>query len=222
MQRIIQNIQRAPREMIEAFATLAAATVYESNQQSGAMDHTIKPNVWGQRMCGSAVTVRCFPADNLMLHTAIAIAQPGDVIVAEVGGLLDAGYWGEITTVAAQARGVAGLVIAGGTRDHEAIAQRGFPVWSAAICMRATVKKNLGWVNHPVCVGGVEVHPGDLVLGDDDGVVVVPQARLTDVLVRAQAKEASEAEVMRRLQEGELTLDILGFRQSLTDLGVML
>ena len=219
MQRIIQDIKRAPKELVAAFAPLAAATVYESNAQSGAMDHTIKANVWGQRMCGSALTVRCFPADNLMLHTAIAIAQPGDVIVADVGGLLDAGYWGEITTVAAQAKGVVGLVIAGGTRDHEVIAGRGFPVWSSSICMRATVKKNLGWVNHPVSVGGVLVHPGDLVLGDDDGVVVVPQARLAEVLARAQAKEASEAEVMRRLQEGELTLDILGFRQALTDLG---
>lgn len=222
MQRIIQDIKRAPKEMVAAFAPLAAATVYESNEQSGAMDHTIKANVWGQRMCGSALTVRCFPADNLMLHTVIAIAQPGDVIVADVGGLLDAGYWGEITTVAAQAKGVVGLVIAGGTRDHEVIAGRGFPVWSSSICMRATVKKNLGWVNHPVSVGGVLVHPGDLVLGDDDGVVVVPQARLAEVLARAQAKEASEAEVMRRLQEGELTLDILGFRQALTDLGVTL
>lgn len=222
MQRIIQDIQRVPQDMIAAFGELAAATVYESNEQSGAMDHTIRPNVWGQHMCGGALTVRCFPADNLMLHTAIAIAQPGDVIVAEVGGLLDAGYWGEITTVAAQAKGIVGVVIAGGTRDHEVIARRGFPVWSAGLCMRATVKKNLGWINHPVCVGGVTVHPGDLVLGDDDGVVVVPQARLGEVLARARAKEASEAEVMARLEQGELTLDILGFRQALTALGVTL
>jgi len=222
MQRIIQDFQRVPQDMIAAYAELAAATVYEANDQSGAMDHTIRPNVWGQHMCGSALTVRCFPADNLMLHTAIALAQPGDVIVADGGGLLDAGYWGEITTVAAMSRGVAGLVIAGGTRDHEVIAKRGFPVWSSAICMRATVKKNLGWINHPVSVGGITVHSGDLVLGDDDGVVVVSQARLADVLARARAKEASEADVMRRLQEGELTLDILGFRKVLTELGVTL
>lgn len=222
MSRIIRDIQRAPADMIAAFAPLGAATVYESNEQSGAMDHTIRPNGWGQHMCGSALTVRCFPADNLMLHAAIAIAQPGDVIVADVGGLLDAGYWGEITTVAAMAKGVAGLVIAGGTRDREVIVKRGFPVWSSALCMRATVKKNLGWINHPVSVGGVTVNPGDLVLADDDGVVVVARERLAEVLARAQAKEASEAEVMRRLQAGELTLDILGFRQALTDLNVTL
>jgi len=222
MNRIIRDIERVPQETVAAYAQLPAATVYESNEQSGAMDHTLRPNAWGQRLCGSALTVRCFPADNLMLHTAIAMAQPGDVIVADVGGLLDAGYWGEITTVAAMAKGVAGLVIAGGSRDREVIVKRGFPVWSAAICMRATVKKNLGWINHPVVVGGVTVNPGDLVLGDDDGVVVVAQDRLAEVLARAQAKEAAEAEVMRRLQEGELTLDILGFRQALTDLGVEL
>jgi 4-hydroxy-4-methyl-2-oxoglutarate aldolase len=222
MDRIIQDVRRAPKEMIEAYAALPAATVYESNEQSGAMNHTIKPIVWGQRMCGSALTVRCFPADNLMLHAAIAIAQPGDVIVADVGELLDAGYWGEITTVAAMARGVAGLVIAGGARDHEVIVRRGFPVWSSAICMRATVKKNIGWINHLVSVGGVTVRPGDLVLGDDDGVVVVAQDRLAAVLERACAKEASEAEVMRRLEQGELTLDVLGFRKALTDHGITL
>lgn len=222
MERIIKQIQRAPQAMVAAYSQLAAATIYESNDQCGALDHTIRPFAWGQHMCGSALTVRCHPADNLMLHTAIGLAQPGDVIVADVGALEDAGYWGEITTVAAIARGVAGLVIAGGARDHEVIVKRGFPVWSSAICMRATAKRTIGWINHPVAVGGVIVHPGDLVLGDDDGVVVVAQDKLVEVLAKALAKEASEAEVMRRLERGELSLDILGFRKALTDNGVML
>lgn len=222
MDRIIREFERVPKEMVEAYASLGAATVYEANDQSGAMDHTIRPIAWGQHMCGSALTVRCFPADNLMLHTAIALAQPGDVIVADVGGLQDAGYWGEITTVAAMARGIAGLVIAGGIRDREVTVKRGFPIWSSAICMRATVKKTFGWINHPVVVGGVTVHPGDLILGDDDGVVVVPRAKLAQVLEKARAREASEAAVMRRLEQGELTLDILGFRKALAESGITL
>ncbi len=222
MERIAQGIQRVPKDMLASFAPLGAATVYEANDQSGAMDHTLRPIAWGQHVCGSALTVRCYPGDNLMLHTAIALAQPGDVIVADVGELQDVGYWGEITTVGALARGVAGLVIGGGIRDREVIVKRGFPIWSSAICMRAPVKKTIGWINQPVVVGGIMVHPGDLVLGDDDGVVVVSPAGLAEVLRKAQAKEASEVEVMRRLQGGEFTLDVLGFRKVLTEGGITL
>jgi len=217
---IEMDFERISQELIEAYAEQAAATVYESNDQSGAMDHTIRPLAWGQHACGSALTVRCHPGDNIMLHAALAIAQPGDVIVADVGGLLDAGYWGEITTVAAQARGVAGLVIGGGVRDREAIVKHGFPVWSAAICMRATVKRASKGLNSPVTVGGVTVHAGDLVLADDDGVVVIARERLRQVLDKTLAKETTEAGVMARLKEGELTIDLLGFRQTLHELGV--
>lgn len=220
MSTIKMDFERVPQELVEAYAEQAAATVYESNHQSGAMDHTIRPIAWGQHMCGSALTVCCHPGDNIMLHAALAIAQPGDVIVADVGGLQGAGYWGEITTVAAQARGVAGLVIGGGVRDREAIAKHRFPVWSAAICMRATVKRTSKGLNSPVTVGGVTVHAGDLVLADDDGVVVVARERLREVLDRARTKEATEAEVMARLEEGALTIDLLGFRQTLHQLGI--
>jgi len=219
MGAIKTDVHRVPQALIEAYASLGAATVYEANAQSGALDHTIRPIAWGQRMCGSALTVCCHPGDNIMLHAALAIARPGDVIVADVGELQDAGYWGEITTVAAIARGVAGLVIGGGVRDRAAIVARGFPVWSAAVCMRATVKRTARYVNHPVVVGGVTVHSGDLVLGDDDGVVVVAHDRLQEVLEKAQAKEASEAEIMSRLEAGALTIDLLGFRETLSELG---
>ena len=220
MSHIRTDFERIPQELIEAYAGQAAATVYESNDQSGAMDHSIRPIAWGQYVCGSALTVGCHPGDNIMLHAALAVAQPGDVIVADVGGLQGAGYWGEITTVAAQARGVAGLVIGGGVRDRKVIVERGFPVWSTAICMRATVKRTNKGLNIPVTVGGVTIHAGDLILGDDDGVVVVARDRLVEVLAKARAKEASETEVMARLEEGELTIDLLGFRQTLHQLGV--
>ena len=206
---------RISPELIEAYLALETATVYESNNKQGALDRAIRPIYSGIRLCGQALTVRCQPADNLTLHAAIALAQPGDVIVADVGGYQDAGHWGEITTVAAQVRGVAGLVINGGVRDIAAIRARGFPVFAAAVCMQATVKRTLGQINQPIHCGGVPVMPGDLVLGDDDGVVVVPQAQVEAVLAAARAKAEAEADVMRRLGEGELTLDILGFRSVL-------
>jgi 4-hydroxy-4-methyl-2-oxoglutarate aldolase len=208
--------------MIAAYAALESATVYEAAGPAGAMDHTVQPIVWGQRACGNALTVRCHPGDNLMLHAAIGIARPGDIIVADVGGLQDAGYWGEITTVAAQARGVVGLIIGGGIRDRAAIVARGFPIWSTGICMRATVKRTAGDLNVPVVVGGVAVAPGDLVLADDDGVVVVAQSALEVVLERARARETKEAQVMAQLEGGSLTLDLLGFRDTLEAQGISL
>jgi 4-hydroxy-4-methyl-2-oxoglutarate aldolase len=217
---IVRHAPRLSPEIVAAYAGQEASTVYEAAGGVGGMDHTVRPIAWGQHMVGNALTVRCHPADNLMLHAAIAMAQPGDVIVAEVGGLVDAGYWGEITTVAAMARGVVGLVIDGGVRDRAAIVGYGFPIWSRALCMRATVKKTPGAINHPVVVGGVAVYPGDLVLGDDDGVVVVARERVDEVLAASQARADKEAAVMERLRQGELTLDLLGFRQTLTDLGI--
>ncbi|MBC7234941.1 MAG: 4-carboxy-4-hydroxy-2-oxoadipate aldolase/oxaloacetate decarboxylase [Chloroflexi bacterium] len=219
---VLRHVPRVSPELLAAYADQEAATVYEAAGACGGMDHTIRPIAWGQRMVGSALTVRCHPADNLMLHAAIAIARPGDVIVADVGGLLDAGYWGEITTVAAMARGVVGLVINGGIRDRGPISELGFPIWSAAICMRATVKRTAGAINYPVVVGGVTVHPGDLVLGDDDGVVVVARERAAEVLATAKARASKEADVMERLRAGELTLDLLGFRRTLEGLGIHL
>jgi 4-hydroxy-4-methyl-2-oxoglutarate aldolase len=137
------------------------------------------------------------------------------VIVADVGDCLEAGHWGEITTVAAQARGVAGLVINGGVRDVAPIARRGFAVFAPAISMKATVKATPGLINHPIVCGGAAIHPGDLVLADDDGIVVVAHALVAQVLEAARQREEREAEVMRRLEAGELTLDVLGFRAAL-------
>ena len=220
MDQFMTHITRLPVEIIEAFRQHAAATVYEASGKQGAMDHTIRAIVPGARLCASALTVRCHPADNLTLHAAIALASPGDAIVADVGEFADAGHWGEITTVAAQARGVAGLVINGGVRDVAPIRQRGFPVFARGVCMRATVKETPGAINHPIVCGGSLVRPGDLVLGDDDGVVIVAQERAAAVLAATVAREQREAEVMRRLEAGELTLDILGFRQALERQGI--
>jgi 4-hydroxy-4-methyl-2-oxoglutarate aldolase len=215
MERFIVDIPRVALALVEAMREQSATTVYEAAGQQGGLDHIIRPIAPGMKLCGSALTVRCQPADNLTLHAAIALAQPGDVIVADVGACVEAGHWGEITTVAALARGVAGLVINGGVRDVGPIARRGFAVFAPAISMKATVKATSGLINHPIVCGGVTVHPGDLVLADDDGIVVVAHAQVAQVLEAARQREEREAEVMRRLEAGELTLDVLGFRTAL-------
>ncbi len=220
MDRFITDSPRVAADLVSAMYAQAATTVYEAAGQCGGMDHTIRSMVPGLKVCGSALTVRCHPADNLTLHAAIALALPGDVIVADVGAYLEAGHWGEITTVAAQARGVAGLVINGGVRDVAPITRRGFPLFAPAVSMTATVKATPGFINHAIVCGGVTVHPGDLVLADDDGVVIVDGAHVAAVLEAARAREEREAEVMRRLEAGDLTLDVLGFRQALDRHGV--
>jgi 4-hydroxy-4-methyl-2-oxoglutarate aldolase len=222
MSQFNTNITRASVELIAAFAEQESATVLESNEKEGAMIHTIRPIYPGIKMCGSALTVRCQAADNLTLHAAIAMAQPGDVIVADVGEALEAGHWGEITTVAALQRGVVGLVINGGVRDIAAIRERGFPIFSASISMKATVKNTPGQINHPIICGGVVVNPGDIVLGDDDGVVVVAREKAEAVLASARQRTEQEAGVMARLEKGESTLDILGFRKALEQRGIQI
>jgi 4-hydroxy-4-methyl-2-oxoglutarate aldolase len=215
VEQFVTDIPRVAPGLVAAMRELAATTVYEAAGQQGALDHAIRPIAPGMKLCGSALTVRCQAADNLTLHAAIALAQPGDVIVADVGACLEAGHWGEITTVAALARDVVGLVINGGVRDVQPIARRGFAVFAPAISMKATVKSTPGLINHPIVCGGVTVHPGDLVLADDDGVVVVTQERIASVLEAARQREERETDVMRRLEAGELTLDVLGFRAGL-------
>jgi 4-hydroxy-4-methyl-2-oxoglutarate aldolase len=199
------DVVRTPAHLVERFLAFETATVYEVNQKQGALSTTIRCLFPGTKMAGTALT----------LHAAIAMAQPGDVIVADVGGYTEAGHWGEITTAAAQHRGVVGLVINGGVRDIAAIRPRGFPIFAAAVCMKATVKAVPGRINHPISCGGVTIEAGDLVLGDDDDVVVVPRTRVEAVLTAAQQKTDAEAEVIRHIEQGELTLDILGFRQIL-------
>jgi len=211
MIHVIKKIERPEKAMVDSFATIAPATAHEVMGRTGAMDFEIKPIYSGMRVCGPAITVQCHPGDNGMLHKALAIAKPGDVLVASMGRV-DMGAWGEVLSTCAVARGVAGLVIDGMVRDGLGIKSIGFPVFSRGLCMRGTVKETIGFVNHPLCCGSVIVHPGDLVLGDDDGVVVISKANTTEELVRrCEDRERIEHEMMAKLRQGELTtLDILG------------
>jgi 4-hydroxy-4-methyl-2-oxoglutarate aldolase len=204
-----------PSATLDLFAQQAASTVYEAAGRTGALASYIRPIHPGTRLFGRALTVRCQPGDNLTLHAAVAVAQPGDVIVADAGAFAEAGHWGEVLTVAAMQRGVAGLVIDGSVRDVAAAAKRGFPVYSHGVCMKAALKVALGTLQQPIVCAGALVHPGDLVLGDDDGVVVVRPDRAAEVLAAAQAREDAEVGIMARLAQGEVTLDILQLRGKL-------
>jgi 4-hydroxy-4-methyl-2-oxoglutarate aldolase len=204
-----------PPEILAGLACRAASTVYEAAGRIGAMSGAIRPIGNGMRVCGPALPVRCQPADNLTLHAAVALAEPGEVIVADVGAFTEAGHWGEVLTVAARSRGVAGLVIDGGVRDVEAAQRRNYPVFAGGVSMKATVKEVLGTIGQPIFCGGVAVRLGDIVIADDDGVLVLPRELAAEALRASIARETAETEVMRRLEAGELTLDILGFRGKL-------
>jgi 4-hydroxy-4-methyl-2-oxoglutarate aldolase len=210
---ILQRDKRVSLEEINAARTLAAATLYEANRRSGALDPDIRQMAPGLNLYGAALTVRCQSGDNLTLHAAVALAQPGDVIVADVGDYGDAGHWGEILTVAAKSRHIAGLVINGGVRDIAMLAVHEFPVFARAVSMKAASKQIRGLINHPIRCGEVDINPGDLIVGDADGVVAIPHDVIGGVLAAGQEREAAEAKMMDRLRNGDLTLDLLNLRE---------
>jgi 4-hydroxy-4-methyl-2-oxoglutarate aldolase len=197
-------------DILEGLKQCGVATVYEAGGAIGALDAAIKP-VWpGAKVVGPAFTVRCHPGDNLPLHRALEQAGPGDVIVAQVGGLLG-GYWGGVMTVAAQARGIAGLVIDGGVRDSEELQRRGFPVFARGTGVFRTVKHEGGILQEPLLAGGILINPGDIILGDADGVMAIPRAKVEQFLEAARKREAAEVGYVERLQKGETTMEIYGF-----------
>jgi 4-hydroxy-4-methyl-2-oxoglutarate aldolase len=189
---VILNIARPQQALLEAFRGIGAATVYEAAGRIGSVHPSIKPLDRGMRLLGPAVTVRCHPRDNLMLHKALQIAREGDVLVAATDGYPEAGYWGGLMATSALARKLGGLAIDGCIRDSAEIIGMGFPIFCRGTCMRGTTKNVLGSVNQPIVFGEVLVHPGDLVLGDDDGLVVIPREQMQTVL--AASRQRVEAE----------------------------
>jgi 4-hydroxy-4-methyl-2-oxoglutarate aldolase len=208
MVHVITKVPRPGRKLIEPFSTIGAATVYEASGRQGSIDPRIKPLSRGMRVLGPAVTVECYPKDNLMLHKALQIAEGGDVLVASTQGYPDAGYWGGLMATSAVARKLGGLVIDGCVRDSAEIAEMGFPVFCLGTCMRGTIKGNLGRVNHPLLVGEVLVHPGDLVLGDDDGLVVVAREKIEAVLEASRARIGKEEEKAEGLAKGISSVEL--------------
>jgi 4-hydroxy-4-methyl-2-oxoglutarate aldolase len=206
-------IERTDRLVIDAARVLPAATLHEAGGRIGVMPCAIKPMAPSFRVCGSAVTVHSPGGDNLWLHRALYVAQPGDVLVVSVSDVHEFGYWGEIMSTAARARHLGGLVIDGCVRDGALLEQVGFPVFARGLCMRGTGKDfgARGWINHPLLFGELCVDAGDLVVGDADGVVVLPRERAADVVNAAVAREQKEAGVLARLRQGERTLEVYDF-----------
>ncbi len=220
MAHVIRNFERISAELVRRYQKLSSATVHEASGGKGALSSRIKPISPEMKVCGPVVTVKLKPGDNLMLHKAIYVAQKGDVIVADADGYPEAGAWGEIMAVAAHQRGLGGLVFNGGVRDAQAMSDMGFPVFSAALCIKGTGKVSLGSINHPLNLDNIRIEPGDLILGDRDGLVVVRCEEAEAVLQKSLAREEKEKGIKERLRRGESTLDIYGFGQILKSQGL--
>ncbi|MGU7784804.1 4-carboxy-4-hydroxy-2-oxoadipate aldolase/oxaloacetate decarboxylase [Burkholderia sp. PU8-34] len=206
-------IERADARAVEAARSLPAATLHEAAGRIGALPSGIKPVAPGFRICGTAFTVHSPGGDNLWLHRAIELAQPGDVLVVYANGVYEHGYWGEVMATAAKVRGLAGLVIDGGVRDADLLERIGFPVFSRGLSIRGTGKDYgaIGWINEPVKIGGVTVCAGDLIVADRDGVVAIPRERAAEVVEIAAKREADEAAICKRIEGGQTTMQIYGF-----------
>lgn len=200
--------------LIDAARTLPTATLHEAGGKLGALPAAIKPVATGMRLAGPALTVHSPGGDNLWLHRALDIARPGDVMVVHTSGVHEYGYWGEIMGTMAKARRLGGLVIDACVRDGALLAQLRFPVFCRGLAIRGTGKDfgAIGWLNAPVRIGEVVVEAGDLVVGDGDGVVAVPNARVAEVVEAGRSREATEAAILERLEAGEATLDVYGWR----------
>lgn len=205
---IVRTIPRPREGLCEALASLGVATVHEAYNQRGLMDTRVKPIGLGQSICGPAMTALNHPGDNMMVHAAIATCEPGDVLVATTTSVSVGALLGENLATCAAAQGAVGVVVDGAVRDTRELRALGFPVWTSAISATGAVRRTAGWVNVALVCGGVTVHPGDLVVADDDGVVVVARQEAEAVLEAAQAKADAEAVTIKRYQAGELSIDI--------------
>jgi 4-hydroxy-4-methyl-2-oxoglutarate aldolase len=218
---VVRNIQRADAKASASLETLGVATVHEALGRSGLMKPYMRP-VWaGAQIGGPAVTVMAQPGDNWMIHVAIEQCQKGDVLVVGCTADNTDGMFGELLATALQARGVKGLIIDAGCRDIKALHEMGFPVWSRAISAKGTVKATLGAVNIPVVCAGVNVEPGDVVVADDDGVVVVAKKLAIEVAQKAEKRFADEDGKRKRLASGELGLDMYNMREPLKKAGLV-
>ena len=204
----------------QRLAKFGVATVSECQKKQGVMDPAIRPVVPGKSVSGVAVTVKCFDADNLMLHLAIAECTKGDFLVVSTNTQTRNGYFGELMATSSIARGISGIVIDGGVRDTKSLIDLEFPTWSRYICVTGTSKTNPGWVNSPIVCGGVDVHPGDFIVADDDGVAVVPRDSVDEVLENCEDRTTRENNVRERLRNGELAIDIYDLRTNLQKIGV--
>lgn len=218
--QVIRSIHRARADVVDGLATCGTATVHEAQGRVGCVDSMVRPIQQGTRLAGSAVTVSCHPGDNLMIHAAVECCRPGDVLVVTTTAPSSHGMFGELLATSLMTRGVRALVIDAGVRDTHELREIGFAVWARHVSCQGTVKATPGSVNVPVVLGGVIVNPGDVIVADDDGVIVVDRHTASDVLAASRARESKEAGTRQRLAAGELGVDMYGLRELLGRLGV--